>query len=185
MRFTILSRLGLRKGLRLSIYKVYGKVYNVFMENEKFEKILQKQLEGEYYTAKELQYGNNAGTFLSPFEYKSYLDYKEEKASLSNSLVTLLPLKAFNYKCLYFCLGNDLKTAINTYYDVLVTDSSFSDRFSKTFIESRIYSEIEGSLNVENVPTTRRRLKELLEDNAPIKNQNDIIIKNMKNVISK
>ena len=49
--------------------------------------------------------------------------------------------------------------------------------------KSRIYSEIEGSLNVENVPTTRKRLKELLEDNKPTENTNDIVIKNMKQAI--
>ena len=150
------------------------------MENEQFNKILQKQLEGEYYTAKELQYGNKAGTFLSPYEYNLYLEFKEEYASTSNEHVIMLPLKAFNYKCLYYCLGNDLKSIIDTYYDLITSTTSFADRFSKSFIESRIYSEIEGTLNVENVPTTRRRLKELLEDDVPIKNKNDIIIKNMK-----
>ena len=77
-------------------------------------------------------------------------------------------------------MGNDLKSSIETSYMLGDDNSSIINRFSQSFIESRIYSEIEGSLNVENVPTTRRRLKELLEDDAPIKNENDIIIKNMK-----
>ena len=159
---------------------VYDLVYNRAMENEKIIKVLNRQLEEEYYTAKELQYSNKVGTFLSPYEYKQLVEYKEESALNKDKCVILLPLKAFNYKCLFYCLSNDLKTAINTYYDLVGNDSYISNRFSTSFIESRIYSEIEGTLNVENVPTTRRRLKELLEDNAPATSKNDIIIKNMK-----
>jgi len=162
---------------------VYGMVYNIAMEKEKLVKVLEKQLSEEYYTAKELQYSNKAGTFLSPFEYKQFIDFKESLASFDGEFVTSLTLKAFNYKCIYYCLGNDLKSAIETYYSLSKDVSSIQDRFSSSFIESRIYSEIEGSLNVENVPTTRRRLKELLEENAPAKSKNDIIIKNMKSAI--
>ncbi|MBR0384987.1 MAG: Fic family protein, partial [Erysipelotrichaceae bacterium] len=66
-------------------------------------------------------------------------------------------------------------------YRMLATEyGNIDDRFTSVFTESRIYSEIEGSLNVESVPTTRRRLKELLEENAPVGSTNDVIIKNMK-----
>lgn len=150
------------------------------MNKEKILRVLNKQVTEEYYTAKELQYSNKAGTFLTPFEYKEYLDFKDDFASLDDDHLILLPLKTFNYKCLYYCVCNDLKTAIDTYYDLEDLSSFSNDRFSKGFIESRIYSEIEGSLNVENVPTTRRRLKELLEDGLPAENKNDVVIKNMK-----
>ena len=159
---------------------VYDKVYNVVMEKVKFNQILNKQLEGEYYTSKELQYGNKANIYLSPFEYKEYLEIKDELADFNNELITKLPLKAFNFKCIYYCLGADLKSSIDTIYNWNSSTVSSLNRFSNSFIESRIYSEIEGTLNVENVPTTRRRLKELLEDNVPSKNRNDTIIKNMK-----
>ncbi|MGI6714544.1 MAG: Fic family protein [Bacilli bacterium] len=150
------------------------------MNNEKLHAILEKQFNGKYYTAKELQYGNEAGTYISPFEYKQLIEYKESLASLDDGMVSLLPLPAFNFKCLYYCLGNDLKTLLNDFVFFANEDQELSNRFSTNFLESRIYSEIEGTLNVENVPTTRRRLKELLEDDAPIKDKNDIIIKNMK-----
>ena len=151
---------------------VYGMVYDMDM--------IEKQFENEYYTAKELQYSNKAGTFLSPLEYKQFLEYKELNASENNPCVTLIPLKSFNSKCLYYSQGVDLISVLNIYMNIVRFDSSFIDRYSSNFIESRIYSEIEGTLNVENVPTTRKRLKELLEDNAPALNKNDIIIKNMK-----
>ncbi len=152
------------------------------MENEKFLKTLRAQLEGEYLTSKEIQYGNKAGLFLSPYEYKKFLEYKESIASPSGE-VSLLPLKPFNSGCLYYCLGNDLKGLVDDLcqYGALFADTE--ERFSQTFLESRIYSEIEGSLNVEAVPTTRKRLRELLEKDAPVENQNDVIIKNMKRAI--
>ena len=150
------------------------------MKNEKYEKILIKQFEGIYSTSKELEYSKEVGTFLSPFEYQEYLKYKEDRAMDNDGYLTLLPLKAFNHKCLYYCFGNELKAILESYYSFLSSESSFLNKFSKSFNESRIYSEIEGTLNVENVPTTRRRLKELLEEDAPVKDKNDIIIKNMK-----
>ncbi|OQC11225.1 MAG: Fic/DOC family protein [Tenericutes bacterium ADurb.Bin087] len=150
------------------------------MNKEKLHAILAKQFNEKYYTAQELQYGNEAGTYISPFEYKQLIEYKESIASLEDGLISLLPLPAFNSKCLYYCFGNDLKTLLNDFIFLANEVQELSNRFSRDFIESRIYSEIEGSLNVENVPTTRKRLKELLENNAPVKDKNDIIIKNMK-----
>lgn len=150
------------------------------MENEKFEKILEKQLSGKYYQPKELEYGNIAKTFLSPFEYKQFLEYKETIASTHDSPVTLIPLPTFKHKCIFYCLGNELSSLLADYTFLSNEYLELNDRFSKLFIESRIYSEIEGTLNVENVPTTHKRLKELLENDAPVKEVNDIIIKNMK-----
>ena len=148
------------------------------MEKEKLQEILEKQLNEKYYSAKELKYGTKPGVFLSALEYKEFLEYKENIASLNNKYVTLIPLPTFNSKCLYYSLGNDLKSLLENYDSIINED--LTNIFHDDFINSRIYSEIEGTLNVENVPTTRRRLKELLEDNAPIKNKNDIIIKNLK-----
>ena len=154
------------------------------MENKKFEDVFAKQLGENYFTEKELKYSNKVGIFLSPFEFNKYLDYKESLISLKDKRVVELPLKSFNSKHLYFCLGDDLASIIQSYLNLTLEDykdngSFISDRYSKSLYKSRLYSEIEGSLNVENVPTTRKRLKELLEDNKPAENINDTIIKNM------
>ena len=154
------------------------------MDNTKLLNALSKQYNEKYYTAKELEYSPEAGVFLTPFEYKQFIEYKEELAIQGGSqFVKALPLPSFNNKCLYVSLGKDITSLIESYS--LIGGESFdvADRFSSEFTTSRIYSEIEGSLNVESVPTTRRRLKELLEENAPVKDRNDIIIKNMKSGI--
>lgn len=152
----------------------------MLMKEEILQKLLDKQYCEKYYTAKELIYGNEAQTYLSPFDYKQLIEYKESIATLDGEKVILLPLPAFNYKCLYYSHCNEIKTLLHDFVSLSRENQDTFDRFSTNFIESRIYSEIEGTLNVENVPTTRKRLKELLEDNAPCKNDNDIIIKNMK-----
>lgn len=153
------------------------------MKEEKFIQILNKQFNEKYYTTKELQYSNSVNTFLSPYECKEFLEFKEDLALKANDYLTLIDLPVFNNKCLYYSLGFELKNLLDNYIAIGNENANLLDRFSDNFIESRIYSEIEGTLNVENVPTTRRRLKELLEENAPVKDANDIIIKNMKSGI--
>ena len=150
------------------------------MENKKILNALQKQIEEKYYTGSQLEYSNEAGTFLSPFEYRTLLEYKDDHASVNDPYLKLLPLPAFNYKCLYYSHCRELESLLDDYMTIAKGDNDMFDSFSSTFMESRIYSEIEGSLNVENVPTTRRRLKELIEEDAPVEDINDVIIKNMK-----
>ena len=150
------------------------------MNNDAFSLLVEQQAKDEYYTPVELMYGKTPGTFLSPFDYSKYLDFID---SNDLSYITKLPLKTFNYKSIYYCLGADLISILHSYFSLVPNDDDFRNRFSKTFIESRIFSEIEGTLNVENVPTTRRRLRELLVDNVPVKDRNDLIIKNMKEAI--
>ena len=54
---------------------VYEKVYNNYMDNSKILLAFDKQFKEKYYTARELEYGNEAGVFLSPFEYKDLLEF--------------------------------------------------------------------------------------------------------------
>lgn len=56
---------------------------------------------------------------------------------------------------------------------------SFSPALSEEILKSRIYSEIEGSLSIEEVPTTRRKINEITSGKRKPENQNEIIIKNM------
>ncbi len=153
------------------------------MEETELLKILEAQLAGKYYSSRELIYGTDPGFFLSPFAYQKFLEFKEEYVLSGGKGAKRLPLKSFNSECLYYFRGFELNSALQTYQDLARSGPAFSPRFLQSFLESRIYSEIEGSVNVENVPTTRRRLKELLEENAPATNRNDIIIKNMKAAI--
>ena len=53
----------------------------MLMNDSNLENALQKQHNETYYTALQLEYSNRAGVFLSPFEYKKLLEYKESIAS--------------------------------------------------------------------------------------------------------
>lgn len=147
---------------------------------EAFAHIVERQYKEKYYTPKELEYSSQVGLFLSPFDYQRLITYKEELSASDNPHIKRIPLPSFNHPCLFYCPGAELTSLLNDYLALGKELPELSDRFSKTFLERRIYSEIEGTLNVESVPTTRRRLKELLEDDAPAISRNDTIIKNMK-----
>lgn len=161
------------------LYLVYGKVYHKSMDVPKLQAIIKKQLEEKYYTPKELQYGNEPGTYLSPWDYQKLLEYKETIASSSGPLI-LLPLPSFNSKCLYYSDCLDIEALLTNIESFADEGPDLLDRFSVDFMRSRIYSEIEGTLNIESVPITRKRLTELLEDGAKPQSKNDLIIKNMK-----
>jgi len=148
------------------------------MDNEKFAEIFTHQSEGVYYGAKELMYGNKPGFFLSAYDYQRYLDYLDRHIDEKDWRLPSPSLKVFNGHRLHYCLSGDVLSLINgniTLGRQLRSMVSYDE-----LKRSRIYSEIEGSVNIESVPTTRRRLKELLEEGATATSVNDRIIQNMK-----
>ena len=163
-------------------------VYNMTMGNDKFEKALNLLIKDKYYGEKDLEYNKDVGILFSPYEYKQFVLYKEQTIGSGKTPFTILPLKTFNSKYIYLSFSNELSAIINSYTDLLIDDANenksfLTNRHFSDFYKSRLYSEIEGSVNVENVPTTRRRLKELLEENFPAENRNDRIIQNMNEAI--
>lgn len=161
------------------------------MTQDKFFKVLEKQINEKYYTPKELQYDNEVNIHFSSFEFQTFLSLKEELCDKGNKIFTILPLKTFGTKGKYtfFVVCKELELLTTNYLQIIFDDffenkSFFSIRNKDELTKSRIYSEIEGTLNVESVPTTRKRLKELTEHNVLPKDVNDIIIKNMSNGVS-
>ncbi|MBO4541163.1 MAG: Fic family protein [Bacilli bacterium] len=153
------------------------------MDQTLLSKVLTHQLQGEYHSPRELMYATDPGFFLSPHDYGAYLDYVDELVGRDAASFDL-PLKSFNSKHVFCLSGAELNSLHNSYLNLLKESSEEGktyvfDAFADEITKSRIYSEIEGTLNVENVPTTRKRLKELLEKNKKPESKNDIIIKNM------
>lgn len=154
------------------------------MEFEKSKKILLSQLNDKYYTPRELMYGANPGFYLSPFDYKNYLDYINAFIEKKYDAVYDLKLKSFNSEHIFYLANTELHSLNSSYINLLkeaICENKpiVSNIFKDAIYKSRIYSEIEGTLNVENVPTTRKRLKELLEKEKQPESLNDVIIKNM------
>ena len=146
------------------------------------------QLNSHYCNARELQYSTTYNYFLDSNELKQFYDFIDNtNEDFSDSLIKL-DLKAFNSKNIYFSRCIELSQSIMNYCNLLIEDlkldnASLAIRNMPEIMKSRIYSEVEGSLNIENVPTTRKRFEELVvEDKKPV-TTNDRVIKNMANAI--
>ena len=98
-----------------------------------------------------------------------------------------LPLKTFNSKHCFYIEGKYLLQAHNEYMSILASDlelnqSLLFNRNVEDMLISRLFSEVEGTLSIENVPTTHRRIVEI-NKSENLKDQNDIIVKNMLNAV--
>lgn len=159
-------------------------VYNNAMEEELLKRVLLNQLNNKYYSPKELMYSSEPGFYLSPFDYNNYLDYVDGLIEEAKDHSYDLNLESFNSKHIFYLANKELhslnKSYINLLKEAIVGNKPLiASIFDDVIYKSRIYSEIEGTLNVENVPTTRKRLKELLEKEIEPESLNDVIIKNM------
>ncbi len=153
-----------------------------------YKELYKEQLNRHYCTASELQFSNIYNYHLSPNELADFYDYVDEYGSEFSDLFENLPLKSFNSKKIYFSKCREFLLLAHTFLDLLREDLNESEEYlairnMPEVIKSRIYSEVEGTLNIESVPTTRRRFEELIYKNEKPKNANDRIIKNMANAI--
>lgn len=144
----------------------------------KYKKLLN---DTDYYTLKDLKYNSKFNIKLNNDELIKFKEYKENNSDYK------LTLKSFNSKFIFFnnhqSLNDELRefTNYNTKYFQTNNISLMDKKFSNIMI-SRILSEIEGTLSIENIPTTRKNIQNVLSSKK-IKSPNDIIIKNMDNGI--
>lgn len=138
----------------------------------------------KYLNAKDIQYMPEYDFLYSPYEYKEFLKFKSELALKEEDYFVLLDLKSFNNAPLYFFKSNELVTMFLNYNKMIIDDFEenkvlLSIRNMDSITRSKIYSELEGSLNVENVPTTRKAVDEIVLEKREPSNLNERIIKNM------
>ncbi len=153
--------------------KVYNIVYYLagdFMTNEE---ILIFCLNNEkYLTNTDLRMNSKYNILLNRDELFNFNRYKDE---INNDFKVVLPLVSFNSKNLYYYKAKEL---VNTLADFA---SYFSDTFSINDAEvilSQMLSELEGTLKIEGVNTTRKEILTIC-NTGNIKNINDQIIFNM------
>ena len=151
------------------------------------EEIFGKMLNEKYYTARELKYDTDPGLFVTPFQYKQLLEYIDSLIN-KNEEVIGLNLGTFNTYKLHFASCNELLDKSNDYIslvidDVVKNDSWLYFRNIDAITKSRIFSEIEGSLNIESVPTTRKLLNDIIFKKRKPVNNNEQIILNMSKAI--
>ncbi len=157
--------------------EVYKMVYDILMD--KYDEIILRQLEDTYYDERELRYGTRAKTFLSSIELRELAKRKVDKANEGNDeRFVKLDLFAFDAKPLFYLITDELSSLRGCLYGLASSDD-FSPLTKEAMIHSLLYSEIEGSLSIENVPSTRKRIIELVQKDAEPASHNDVIIKNM------
>lgn len=152
-----------------------------------FEALLSYQNNIKYLSKREICYDTSYPFCYDPHRYEEYLRFKEEKIQKNGSSdYVSLPLFSFNSPLLFYSNSFDLQNARESYLEanhllMSMFSPSLPDVSSpkSEVLRSLLFSEVEGSLNLENVPTTRKRVKELFDQKREPVNRNDQIIKNM------
>ncbi len=137
----------------------------------------------DYYTVNDLRYNKKIGIMLSGKEFEEFLSIKDSLIENNFAQIERLPLKTFNSRFCFFVKGEYLLSVFNEYMRIHLTDFEHNhkwliERNIGDMLNSRLFSEIEGTLNVENVPTTHKRIAEVSKMQNPTE-VNDIIVKNM------
>lgn len=141
----------------------------------------------KYYPINDLRYNQKVGIMFSKNEFEKFLATKDELVDEHFEPMKSLPLKTFNSKHCFYVNGLYLSQTQIEYRRILVSDYELNqswlfDRNLDDVLISRLFSEVEGTLNIENVPTTHRRIVEI-NKNDNLTEQNDIIVKNMLNAM--
>ncbi len=141
----------------------------------------------KYYSINDLRYNQKVGIMFSKDEFHEFLTNKDKLAEENFVFFKKLPLKTFNSKYCFYVQGMYLAETENEYLRLLISDyelnqSFLFDRNVEDMYISRLFSEVEGTLSIENVPTTHRRIVEI-NKSKNLTEQNDIIVKNMINAL--
>lgn len=141
----------------------------------------------KYYSINDLRYNQKVGILFSKDEFKQFLSIKDELVKENLEPIKKLPLKTFNSNHCFYVNGLYLLQTQNEYRRLLVSDYEINqswlfNRNVEDILISRLFSEVEGTLNIENIPTTHRHIVEI-NRSENLTEQNDIIIKNMLKAI--
>ncbi len=97
-----------------------------------------------------------------------------------------LALKSFDTGCCYFYKSDELKSLINDYLiyfnlDYLEKNESITKEEIESKNVSRMFSEIDGTLRIEGVSSTRKQISDIYYNKKELLDKNDIIVRNMIN----
>ncbi len=150
-------------------------------------KIIDLMFDNEYHSITDLRYNKKLGIMMSKDQFQEFLDIKDQLVDEKIDFIKKIPLKTFNSKHIFYSEGKYLLQTATEYLRILNTDynnnqSFLFDRNFDDILESRLFSEIEGTLNIENIPTTHKRIAEIHKSDN-LTDKNDIIVKNMINAI--
>ena len=149
------------------------------------ESLISWMMENSYLTPQDIIYGTSYRFNLSPFQFRRFLNDRDliiQKKG--DSRFVTLPLVSFNNQPLFYSKCEDLKDYLPSLVPLLEEDlihhrDPITSNLSNDVLKSRIYSEIEGTLSIEAVQTTRKRVSDLASGKLKPKYENDFIIRNM------
>lgn len=152
-----------------------------------FEKLYDYQKTLKYLNKREICYDASYSFDFNPHQYEEYMKFKEKKMkNREEPDLVSLPILSFNSPFVYYSQCFDLKNALAFYLEanhLLLSTLSLSLpedlNQNSEVLRSLVFSEVEGSLNIENVPTTRKKVKELFDSERKPENRNEQIIRNM------
>lgn len=145
-----------------------------------YNDILFKALNDEhYFTNDDLRVNLKYGYLLSNKDLNEYLRLKDE---YETNLKEVLPLKAFNSSSIYYYKSFELLSYSNDYLKYIYNDmnndcSIISDNYDEMIL-SRVASELEGTLKIEGINTTRKKILDIISSKS-ITDNNEQIIYNM------
>jgi Fic family protein len=134
------------------------------MINDYLEKVKQQ----EYPTKKEwfYKYGKHGN------DYAKLLEYKKEK---------LIKIDLFTTEGSLYFNGEIVQPLMKRYYQIQDLGIESLTHFSETFEDILIFSEVEGTLEIEGVKTSSKKIEETIKKNSV--DEKEQVILNMKNGI--
>ena len=138
--------------------------------------LLKSLLDEKYYNNTDLRMNRNYNIMLFNSELDEYLRFKEDYKSEYKIETTLL---SWNSSKIYLYKSKELLSKINDYFEFFKELNIIDDINPEVFL-GIVCSELEGTLQIEGVNTTRKQIEQIIKDNNP-KNKNDKIIINMLN----
>ena len=142
-----------------------------------YKQLLTKSIDDDkYYTNSDLRMNKNYNFMLSSNELSEFIRFKEEYNSIDKIETSLL---SWNSNKIFLYKSKELLSKINDYFEFFKDVNTYDDVNPEVYL-GIICSELEGTLKIEGVNTTRKQIEQIIKTNKP-QSQNDKIIINMVN----
>lgn len=142
-----------------------------------YKQLLTKSIDDDkYYTNTDLRMNKNYNFMLSSNELSEFIRFKEEYNSIDKIETSLF---SWNSNKIFLYKSKELLSKINDYFEFFKDDNTYDDVNPEVYL-GIICSELEGTLKIEGVNTTKKQIEQIIKTNKP-QSQNDKIIINMVN----
>lgn len=149
---------------------------------EKYEILLLRSISGpHFFTNEDLRMNKKINILLNSQELREFLTFKDD---FKHESKIELPLMTFNSSKIYYFNSKELLNLFQEYIEFLNNDlnereSTIIRENYEEIILSRLTSELEGTLRIEGVNTTRRQMMDIYKGLKKDLELDDIIIRNM------